>query len=93
MVTPARADAGNRAVTEMLAYLRTLVANRTVHPGNPDTDVLTRLIQGDEAGERLTETELLHQCIFLLNAGHETTTNLIGNALFALTEWPAEGKR
>jgi cytochrome P450 len=90
VVTPARADAGNRAVTEMLAYLRTLVANRTVHPGNPDTDVLTRLIQGDEAGERLTETELLHQCIFLLNAGHETTTNLIGNALFALTEWPAE---
>ena len=90
VVTRARADAGNRAVTEMLPYLKTLVAARAAHSGNPDTDVLTRLIQGDEAGERLTESELLHQCIFLLNAGHETTTNLIGNALFALTEWPAQ---
>jgi cytochrome P450 len=56
--------------------------------------VLTRLIQGDEAdGERLNENELLHQCIFLLNAGHETTTNLIGNALHSLALWPAERER
>ena len=87
VLTTARADAGNRAVTEMLAYLRTLVDARRAHPGNPETDVLTRLIEGEEDGERLTETELLHQCIFLLNAGHETTTNLIGNALHALCEW------
>src|SRR5439155_18286625 len=53
-------------------------------------DVLTRLIVGEEDGERLTEKQLLHQCIFLLNAGHETTTNLIGNALHALTLWPDE---
>jgi cytochrome P450 len=46
--------------------------------------VLTRLLQGEHAGERLTEDELLHNCIFLLNAGHETTTNLIGNGLHAL---------
>jgi cytochrome P450 len=50
--------------------------------------VLTRLIQGEQDGERLTETELLHNGIFLLNAGHETTTNLIGNALVCLHEWP-----
>ena len=90
VLTPERAEAGNRAVTEMLAYLKTLVDERRVHPGDPDTDVLTRLIEGEENGERLTETELLHQCIFLLNAGHETTTNLIGNALHPLTEWPRE---
>jgi cytochrome P450 len=35
----------------------------------------------------------LHQCIFLLNAGHETTTNLIGNALHALSQWPQERAR
>ena len=35
-------------------------------------------------GELLTETELLQNCIFILNAGHETTTNLIGNALYEL---------
>jgi hypothetical protein len=46
--------------------------------------VLTRLIQGEAGGERLSDTELLHNCIFLLNAGHETTTNLIGNGMHAL---------
>ncbi len=66
-------------------YLRTLVAKRRARPRDADTDVLTRLIEGDSDDERLTEAELLHQCIFLLNAGHETTTNLIGNALHALT--------
>src|SRR5437762_886852 len=90
VLTAERAANGNRAVTEMLGYLKTLVDERRAHPGNADTDVLTRLIQGVENGERLSETELLHQCIFLLNAGHETTTNLIGNALNALTEWPEQ---
>jgi hypothetical protein len=64
------------------------VSARRAQPGNPDTDVLTRLINGESDGERLSESELLHQCIFLLNAGHETTTNLIGNALHALAQWP-----
>jgi cytochrome P450 len=50
--------------------------------------VLTRLIQGEDSGERLSEVELLQNCMFILNAGHETTTNLIGNALVALQEWP-----
>ncbi len=76
--------AGNQAVTEFVAYLRTLVARRRAAPLNPDEDVLTRLIQGEVAGERLSEPELLHNCIFLLNAGHETTTNLIGNGMLAL---------
>jgi cytochrome P450 len=75
---------GNVAVTEFVDYLRGLVAHRRAHPGDPDADVLTRLIQGEVAGERLSEAELLHNCIFLLNAGHETTTNLIGNGMHAL---------
>jgi cytochrome P450 len=93
VLTTERADAGNGAVVEMQAYLSTLIEDRRTHPGNPDTDVLTRLIEGEADGERLTPSELLHQCIFLLNAGHETTTNLIGNALHALTQWPAEKAR
>jgi len=101
---------GHAAVSDFLAYLRTLVAHRRAHPNDPEVDVLTRLIQGEYDGEptfspqgafgagpprgrepglgrpgaRLTETELLHNCIFLLNAGHETTTNLIGNGMHAL---------
>jgi cytochrome P450 len=87
--------AGNQAVNEFSGYLKQLIAHRRAHPGNPDHDVLTRLIQGegavDAAGhaiETLSEAELLHNCIFILNAGHETTTNLIGNALVALQTWP-----
>ncbi|HVQ04375.1 MAG TPA: cytochrome P450 [Burkholderiaceae bacterium] len=74
---------GNAAVTEFVAYLRTLIAHRRAHPGDPEVDVLTRLM-GEYGGERLSETELLHNCIFMLNAGHETTTNLIGNGMHAL---------
>jgi cytochrome P450 len=84
---------GNQAVKDFLAYLETLVERRRAKPGNPDRDVLTRLIQGEDNGERLTEKELLHNCIFLLNAGHETTTNLIGNGLVALSEHPAQKQR
>ncbi len=103
-LSPAQEAAGNRAVAEFCDYLRGLIAQRRQHPGNPEHDVLTRLIQG-EAGtaqnasasatphaavlaQPLSEQELLHNCIFILNAGHETTTNLIGNALVALQEHP-----
>jgi cytochrome P450 len=93
VVSPALAEAGNRAVTEFIAYLDGLIADRRAHPGDPDKDVLTRLIQGEPDGERLTTKELLHNCIFLLNAGHETTTNLIGNGLVLLHDHPHERRR
>ena len=89
-LTPEQETLGNQSVTEFLAYLRGLVAERRAHPGDPEHDVLTRLIQGEENGEALSEVELLQNCIFLLNAGHETTTNLIGNALITLQEWPEQ---
>jgi len=89
VLTPERADLGNRAVREFAAYLESLIAERRRHPRDPATDVLTRLLDDDA----LSGSELLHQCIFLLNAGHETTTNLIGNALHALAQWPAERAR
>ena len=93
VLTPERRCAGNRAVVEMGAYLGALADERRRAPRDPATDVLTRLIQGDPGEAPLTATELVHQCIFLLNAGHETTTNLIGNALHALTLWPGERAR
>jgi cytochrome P450 len=84
---------GNKAVKDFLGYLEILVERRRAKPGNPERDVLTRLIQGEDNGERLTSKELLHNCIFLLNAGHETTTNLIGNGLVALSANPAQKAR
>ena len=83
-------ERGNRAVSEFKQYLRGLVAERKRAPGDPQVDVLTRLIQGEQDGERLTENELCHNCIFMLNAGHETTTNLIGNGAWLLLEHPGE---
>ena len=89
---------GNAAVRDMLAYLEGLVGRRAAAPGDPEIDVLTRLIQGeviaaDGATEKLLAKELLHNCIFLLNAGHETTTNLIGNGIRCLHEAPAQKQR
>jgi cytochrome P450 len=81
---------GNQSVRDFTDYLRTLVAVRRKRPGDPEHDVLTRLIQGESAGEQLGEAELLQNCVFILNAGHETTTNLIGNALVALQEHEGE---
>mgnify|MGYP000585424517 CR=1 FL=1 len=91
-ITPAQAALGNTAVAEFLDYLKILVADRRASPGDPQNDVLTRLMQGERSdnGAPLSERELLHNCIFILNAGHETTTNLIGNALVALEEWPLQ---
>ena len=86
-------DRGNKAVKDFLSYLEILVERRRAKPGNPERDVLTRLIQGEDNGERLTSKELLHNCIFLLNAGHETTTNLIGNGLVALLDHRGEKAR
>jgi hypothetical protein len=86
-------EKGNRAVEEFIQYLEVLIAHRRTHPVNPESDVLTRLIQGESDGERLSMKELLHNCIFLLNAGHETTTNLIGNGLMALHDYPSERAR
>ena len=84
------AQRGNRAVTEFIDYLNDLIARRRANPGNPEIDVLTRLILGEADGEKLSPKELIHNCIFLLNAGHETTTNLIGNGLVCLAEYTSQ---
>jgi cytochrome P450 len=91
-LTPEQVTQGESSVRAFLDYLRQLVANRRRAPGGPD-DLLTRLILDETGGAPLSEHELLHNCIFLLNAGHETTTNLIGNALALLTSHPDQFAR
>jgi cytochrome P450 len=79
---------GERAVVEFTAYLRGLIGERRRRPLG-ETDLLSRLLQESE----LTESELLQNCVFLLNAGHETTTNLIGNGLSLLLRHPESAAR
>lgn len=84
---------GSDAVEAFKDYLRSLVARRLREPGDDDAEVLSKLIGPDGDGEALGELELLHNCIFLLNAGHETTTNLIGNGVEALIRFPDQMRR
>ena len=91
---PERQAAGNAAVAEFSAYLDRLIAGRAKRPAEGDQqgncDILGTLIHGEVDGERLSHDELVQNCIFLLNAGHETTTNLIGNTVDALLRFPDE---
>jgi hypothetical protein len=77
-------------VVEFVDYLRDFVAERRRNLTDDPDDILSRLIRWELEGFRLSEQQLYHQCIFLLNAGHETTTNLIGNGLHALLTHPEE---
>jgi hypothetical protein len=78
---------GQQSVVEFLDFTRALVADRRRRLRGED-DLLSRLIRDETGGEPLGEHELLHNCIFLLNAGHETTTNLIGNGLHLMLSRP-----
>jgi pimeloyl-[acyl-carrier protein] synthase len=76
-------EAADRAIDEMREYFRPLLDERRQAPQD---DLLTALVQAEEDGDQLTEDELYSFCIILLAAGHETTTNLIGNGLLALLQ-------
>lgn len=68
-------------------YFETLIAERTRNPGD---DMLSALIQVEQAGEKLTHAELRTTLGLLLIAGHETTVNLIGNGLLQFSRHPDE---
>jgi len=85
-------DGGASAVSDFKDYLRDLVARRHKEGAQESGEILSTLIDASDlagsGGDRLSELELLHNCIFLLNAGHETTTNLIGNSVDLLLRNP-----
>lgn len=87
-LTDAQLAEGNTAIAEFLDYLESFVDHRRRHLKSGDDDMLARLLRWEADGFRLTGATLYHQCIFILNAGHETTTNLIGNAILVLLQHP-----
>ncbi len=94
VVPEARMDAGNRAVEEFGAILSDLIDHRRANPdGAGEGEVLEALIFGEHNGRRLTQEELIQNCIFLLNAGHETTTSFVGNSVALLLDNPGEHRR
>jgi cytochrome P450 len=94
VLSPVQFSHGVQAVDDFKAYLRGLVGRRAHESHHDEGEILSKLIAGSElggagaSGERMTELELLHNCIFILNAGHETTTNLIGNGVDLLIRNP-----
>lgn len=90
VISDAQLAAGNAAVAEFGGYLDGLIRHRRAHPSDDETDILNAMVHGEVDGERLTHEELVQNCIFLLNAGHETTTNLVGNGIAALLDNPSE---
>jgi cytochrome P450 len=86
---------GVKSVAEFKAYLTKLIADRQTQVSADGKEILSILISASEfaadtndGAERLSALELIHNCIFLLNAGHETTTNLIGNSVDLLLRNP-----
>ena len=79
-----------QSLAELNAYLERQIAARRAAPGN---DLVSRLLEAEVDGERLTATELLEFCRLLLIAGYETTACLIGNGIMTLHELPVVADR
>lgn len=75
---------------ELSAYFDGVFQQRR---GAPRDDLISALVAAEEAGDKLDASELLSVCFLILGAGHETTTNLIGNAFVAMLRNPIERKR
>jgi len=89
VVSKSALDSGHRAVSEFSALLGDLINHRRAHPeGAGQGEVLESLIFGEFEGQRLNQEELIQNCIFLLNAGHETTTSLMANGTGMLLQAP-----
>ena len=88
--TAEHAAAATRCIVELEAYFRDVVAERRRHPGD---DLISTLIAAEEQGSILSEQELLSTCTMVLFGGHETTTNLIANAVALLLDHPEQHAR
>ena len=80
-------DIAEKATREMAGFFDELIQDRRI---SPKGDLLSQLVALEDAGDRLSDDELVATCILLLFAGHETTTNHIANGLLSLLRFPQE---
>ncbi|WP_428539074.1 cytochrome P450 [Rhodopila sp.] len=85
--TRAELDRANAGSVESSAYFEALFEQRR---RDPQDDLITQLVQAEEAGDRLTTAELRANVSLLFGAGHETTVNLIGNGFYSLLRHPEQ---
>ncbi|MFI5836567.1 cytochrome P450 [Micromonospora sp. NPDC051300] len=87
LVGPAVSREAARARTSFIAYFQALIADRRRAPRD---DLVSHLVAVEDASDRLDSSDILATCILLINAGHETTVNLIANGVLALLRHPAQ---
>jgi orsellenic acid P450 oxidase len=85
VLDPTAVARGHARMGEYIDYMRRLLAERRQRPGE---DLLSRLLQSEP--DEISEDEIIAMVMVLVNAGHETTTDLIGNGLLALMRHPSE---
>jgi len=79
-----------RAIPELAFFIRYIRSLVKLRRAKPEDDLISTLVRAEEAGDHLSEDELLAMIVLLLIAGHETTVNVIGNSVLALLENPDE---
>jgi len=94
VVSNERKHAGNKAVSEFSEILNDLINYRRENPDSAQQgEVLESLIFGEHEGRKLDQKELIQNCIFLLNAGHETTTSLVSNSVSLFLDHPEQHRK
>ncbi len=87
--TPDKLGLAENSAKAMSAYFADIIRDRRAHPPAPeDVTIIDHMIAAEEGGDTLSLAELISNCVLLLFAGHETTTNLLGNGLLALIRHP-----
>ncbi len=81
---------GEKAMTELVEFLRPVVADKRTNPGQ---DLLTGMVQAEERGDFLSEDEVIANTVLMVFAGHETTMNLLANGMVAFSRFPQEWER
>ena len=77
-------------IPHLTKFVRELIARKRA---NPQSDILTGLIQAEDEGERLNENELISMVFLLIIAGYETTVQLISNGVLTLLQYPEQLKK
>jgi cytochrome P450 len=85
MADPAAREAGDAAMSAFSEYVGAMIDERRVARRD---DLLTALVEAEEAGDRLAPDELVAMVVQLIFAGHETTQNLLGNGMYRLLQHP-----
>jgi hypothetical protein len=82
-----RASRGDSAVREFAAYFTDIIRQRRADPRD---DLISRMVAVEDDGDRLSDDEIISQCILMIFAGHETTANLLANGMVAFDRHPRQ---